>query len=211
MAESVEVQVQEDDGSFLVPLDLYLKSGVHIGTKFENESVSDFVYKTKPTGLKILDVEKIDNRIKLGGKLLSNYPPEKILLVCRRETGYKPVKKLASITGMRCVVGRYLPGTITNVEFPAYFEPDVIVLCDPWHDKQALKDAVLCNIPVISLVGSNNSLENVDFAIPCNNKSRKSLPLIYYLLGREYLKNRDVIKKDEDYAVSLEDFSDEPL
>jgi len=202
---------QGEGKDLLVPLEWYLKAGIHVGTKYKNKSVEEFIYKTKQSGLKILDIEKIDERLKLGAKFLSNYAPEEILLICRRETGHKGIKKLAELTGMRCVVGRYLPGTITNSEFPAFIEPKVILVSDPWHDKQAIKDAILCNIPIIGLVGSNNSVENIDFAIPCNNKSRKSLPLVFYILGREYLKNRKVIKSDKEYNAKLEDFADEEL
>ncbi|MBN1923360.1 MAG: 30S ribosomal protein S2 [Nanoarchaeota archaeon] len=202
---------QTESENLLVPLDWYLKAGIHIGTKYKNKSVSDFIYKTKQSGLKILDIESVDNRLKLGAKLLSDYNPEDILLVCRRETGHKAVKKLAEITGMRCVIGRYLPGTITNAEFGAFIEPKLLVVSDPWHDKQAIKDAVLCNIPILGLVGSNNSVENIDFAIPCNNKSKKSLPLVYYILGREYLKNKGLIKNNEEYNAELKDFTDDNL
>lgn len=209
MATKTEEKNSEEN--LLVPLELYLKAGIHIGTKFQNEKVKDFIYKTKPSGLKILDIEKVNERLKLGGKFLANYEPEEILLVCRRETGHKAVKKLSELTGMRCIVGRYLPGSITNTKFSAFIEPKVLFVSDPWHDKQAIKDAVLCNIPIIGLIGSNNSIENIDFAMPCNNKSKKSLPLIYYILGREYLKNKGLIKKDEDYDADLEDFTDENL
>ena len=202
---------KKSEANLLVPLELYLKAGIHIGTKYQNKSVKEFIYKTKSSGLKILDIEKVNERIKLGAKFLSQYAPEDILMVCRRETGYKAAKKLAEVTGMRCVIGRYLPGTITNPQFSAFIEPKLLFVSDPWHDKQAMKDAILCNIPILALVGSNNSVENVDFAIPCNNKSKKSLPLIYYILGREYLKNTGVIKKDKEYTAKLEEFTDEDL
>jgi small subunit ribosomal protein S2 len=207
-----ESEVKENiQSQLLVPLDLYLKSGIHIGTKFKNKGIQDFIFKTKQNGLKIMDIEKIDERIKLAAKLLSDYEPGEIMLVCRRETGHKSVKKLAEITGMRCVTGRYLPGTITNAQFSFFIEPKIMLVSDPWHDKQAIKGAILSNIPVIALVGSNNLIEYVDLSIPCNNKSKKSLPLVYYLLGREYLKNKGIIKGDEEYNVSLEDFTDENL
>jgi small subunit ribosomal protein S2 len=208
----VESDVKEDiQSQLLVPLDLYLKSGIHIGTKFKNKSIENFIFKTKQNGLKIMDIEKINERIYLAAKLLSDYEPGEIMLICRRETGHKPVKKLAEITGMRCVTGRYLPGTISNAQFSFFTEPKIMVVSDPWHDKQAIKGAILSNIPIIGLLGSNNSTEYIDLAVPCNNKSKKSLPLVYYLLGREYLKLRGVIKSDEEYNVTLEDFTDENL
>ncbi len=210
MAAKEETQM-EDNGKLLVPLEWYLKAGIHIGTKYKNKSVSNFIYKAKPNGLKILDIEKIDQRLRMAAKLLARYEPEKILVVCRRETGIKAVKKMSEITGMRNITGRYLPGLITNPEYHAYIEPEIMLVCDPWHDKQAIKDALISNIPVVALVGSNNSVENIDFAVPCNNKSKKSLPLIFYILGREYLKERGIIKDDKEYNVSLQDFTDENL
>ncbi|MDD2678386.1 MAG: 30S ribosomal protein S2 [Candidatus Nanoarchaeia archaeon] len=207
-----ESEVKENiQSQLLVPLDLYLKAGIHIGTKFKNKSIEEFIFKTKQNGLKIMDIEKINEKILLAAKLLSDYEPGEIILVCRRETGHKPVKKLAEITGMRCITGRYLPGTITNPEFSFFTEPKIMIVADPWHDKQAIKGAILSNIPVIGLLGTNNSTEYVDFAIPCNNKSKKSLPLVYYLLGREYLKLKGIIKSDEEYNFTLEDFTDENL
>ncbi len=210
MVAKEEVQM-EDNGKLLVPLEWYLKAGIHIGTKYKNKSVSEFIYKAKPNGLKILDIEKIDQRLRMAAKLLAHYDPEKILVVCRRETGIKAVKKMSEITGMRNITGRYLPGLITNPEYHSYIEPEIMLVCDPWHDKQAIKDALISNIPVVALVGSNNSTENIDLAVPCNNKSKKSLPLIFYILGREYLKERGVIKDNKEYNVSLQDFTDENL
>ncbi|VVB74632.1 30S ribosomal protein S2 [Candidatus Tiddalikarchaeum anstoanum] len=202
---------KEEGANLLVPLDWYLKSAIHIGTKYKDKSVEAFIYKTKQQGIKILDVQKIDERLKIAGKFLAQYAPQDILIVCRRETGYKAVKKAASITGMKRITGRYLPGILTNPAYEGFFEPKLIVVCDPWPDRQVIKDARLCNIPIVALVGSSNSLENVDYAIPCNNKSKKSLPLVFWILGREYLKNRGLIKKDEDYTYKLEDFTDEDL
>ncbi len=191
----------------LVSLNEYLKAGVHIGTKFSNEFMKKFIYKTKPNGLKIMNIQQINNRLRIGGKFLANYNPEKILVVCRREMGHYTIRKFGEVTGCRVIVGRYLPGTLTNPDYPYFFEPDIIILCDPWTDRQAMKDALVVNIPIISLVGSNNSLENIDYAIPCNNKSGKSLPLVFYILAREFLKNKGIIEKNEEFEYSINDFS----
>lgn len=202
---------KEKTEELLVPLDWYLKSAIHIGTKYKNKSVESFIYKTKHQGLKILDVKKIDERLRIAGKFLSQYAPEDIVIICRRETGHKAVKKMSEITGIKRIIGRYLPGMLTNPNYENFIEPKVIIVCDPWPDKQAVKDAKICNIPVVALVGSNNSLENVDYAIPCNNKSKKSLPLVFWILGREYLKNRGTIKSDKEYNFKLEDFTEDDI
>ncbi|GAI74588.1 unnamed protein product [marine sediment metagenome] len=69
---------------FLVPQDQYLKSGIHIGTKFKTKYMEQFIYKTRPDGLSILNLQKIDERIRIAASFLSQYAPEEILVVSRR-------------------------------------------------------------------------------------------------------------------------------
>ena len=78
-----------EEEKFLVPQDTYLKSGIHIGTKFRTKYMDQFIYKTRPDGLSILNLQKIDKRIGLAANMLANYAPEDILIVSRRENGWK--------------------------------------------------------------------------------------------------------------------------
>ena len=77
---------------FLVPLDDYLKVGLHIGTKVKTSHMSTFVYKIRPDGLPVLNVEEIDKRIQMAVTMMKKYAPEEILVVCRRENGWKAAK-----------------------------------------------------------------------------------------------------------------------
>ena len=52
---------QEED--MLVPVNNYLKSGIHIGTKFKTKHMDNFIYKSRPDGLFVLNLKKIDERI----------------------------------------------------------------------------------------------------------------------------------------------------
>ncbi len=174
----------------LVPRDVYLKSGVHIGSKFKNKFMEKYIYKIRPDGLSIFNVTKIDEKLRFAAKLLSKYEPEQILVVCRRDNGYKAVKEFGKATGARVVTGRYLPGSLTNPNYDKYIEPKIVLACDPWLDRQAITDAAKSNLPVISLAGSNSVPRYVDLVIPCNNKSKKSLGLIFYILAKEYLRER---------------------
>ena len=61
----------------------------------------------------------------------------------------------------------------------------------PAADQQALREAVGSGIPVVALCDANNNLRNVDLVLPANNKGRRSLALIYWLLAREVLKIRN--------------------
>ena len=98
----------------LVSVDTYLKTGIHVGTKFRTKDMQPFIYKTRPDGLAVLDVQKIDDRIHLASKILNNYKPEDVLVVCRRENGWQPLKLFEQLTGIRSFAGRYPPGILTN-------------------------------------------------------------------------------------------------
>ena len=91
------------------------------------------------------------------------------------------------------IVGRFIPGTLTNSRLRTYIEPEVIVVTDPAADQQALTEAVSSGLPVVAICDANNRLRNVDLALPANNKGRRSLALVYWLLAREMMKIRGVI------------------
>lgn len=191
---------------FLVPLDMYLQSGIHIGAKFKTGFMSPYIYKIRPDGLCVLNISKIDEKIREAATLLSKYEPEKILVVCRRENGHKAVKSFAKATGSKAISGRYLPGSLTNPSFEYYIEPSIIVISDPWLDRQIIKDAVKANIPIIGLCDTNNTTKNIDLIVPCNNKGNKSLSLIFYVLAREYLRSKGTIQKTSELDIPLKDF-----
>jgi len=191
---------------YLVPLDQYLAAGVHIGTQQKTQDMKKFIYRVRQDGLYVLDVRKTDERLKVAGKFLAKFDPESILAVSVRLYGQKPVKKFGEVTGAKAIPGRFLPGTMTNPQVKNFFEPDVIIVTDPRADHQAMKEAVEIGIPIVALVDTENFLSYVDLAIPTNNKGRKALALIYWILAREILYNRKEIESREDFKVPVEDF-----
>jgi len=195
--------------TMLVPADVYLKTGIHVGTKFRTKHMQQFIYKTRSDGLSVLDVAKIDERARLSFQLLKNYAPEDILVVCRRENGWKPIQLLQKLTGIRCFAGRYPPGILTNSNLENFIEAKIMIVVDAWADKNAVLDAGNMGIPVIALCDTNNQYNNVDFVVPCNNKGRKSLGLYFYLLAREYLLARGVVKSEADLAIKMDKFIEE--
>lgn len=190
----------------LVQLERYLKTGSHIGTRFKTGDMQRYIFKARKDGLKVLDVETIDARIKIGAQFLNNYEPQKIVVVSRKTYGHTPVQKFAEAIGAQVVTGRFMPGTFTNPRARLFLECDALVVTDPEYDKQAIQEAVKIKAPVLALASTNNSLENIDLVIPINNKGRKSLALAYWLLARELLKLKGDIKKDEDFSINVEDF-----
>jgi small subunit ribosomal protein S2 len=194
------------DQPLLIAEDLYLTSGVHIGTQQKSADMRRFIFKVRNDGLYVLDIKSTDDRIRTGASFLSKFDPERILVVCQRQYGQKPARTFAKNVGAKSMVGRFVPGTLTNPRLPSYFEPDVIVVTDPSADQQALREAVNIGIPVIALCDANNDLKFVDMAIPANNKGRRSLALVYWLLTRETLKAKKVITRDDEFNLELDEF-----
>jgi small subunit ribosomal protein S2 len=186
----------------LVAQDQYLKAGIHIGTKHKTKHMAKFIYKTRPDGLSVLNLSKIDERIKIASNLLSYYAPEDILVVSRRENGWKALRAFGKYTGCNVFAGRYPPGILTNPSLKSYMEAKIILVTDSWPDKNAIRDAQQVGIPVIALCDSNNVSNNIDLVIPCNNKGKKSLALFFKVLTREYLK----LRGQEVPTLELEEF-----
>jgi len=205
----MEDKMTEDTGQFLVAQDLYLKSGIHIGTKFRTKYMEQFIYKTRPDGLSVLNIQKIDERIRVAASFMAQFAPEEILVISRRENGWKAVMALKKTTGIRVYAGRYPPGILTNPRLKTYTEAKLIVVTDSWPDRNAIYDAMKIGIPVIALCDTNNQANKIDLVVPCNNKGKKSIGLIFWIIAREYLMKRGVIKSAEDFKVPLEDFVDE--
>lgn len=197
-----------EDKQLLVPNDTYLKAGIHIGTKFKTKFMSEFIYKTRTDGLSVLNVQKIDERIRLMANMLSKYEAEDILIVSRRENGWLPVKMFGKITGVKIFAGRYPPGILTNYQLKNYMEPKVIVVTDAWPDRNAVQDALKIGVPVIALCDTNNQANNLDLIVPCNNKGKKSLGLLFYILTIEFLKLKGLYDEKE-FKYTIEDFTPE--
>ena len=181
--------------------DTYRNSAIHIGTKIRSADMKKFTAYVNKEGLNILDIKKIDERIKIAAKFLSRFDPNGVVFVASREYAKKPVKASAAALGARFVTDRFIPGSFTNPSLNGYIEPDVVIINDPATDNQAQKEAVINGIPVVALCHTNNSTSFVDFVIPGNNKGRESLALIYYLLTKGVMaqngKDASQLKQEE--------------
>ena len=197
------------DQSLLVPTDEYLKSGIHIGTKFKTKYMEKFIYKTRPDGLTVLNIQQIDERIRVATDMLSKYAPEDIVIISRRENGWKAVKQFGKLTGCKVFAGRYTPGLMTNPSLKNFLEVKIVMVIDAWPDKNAVLDAYKVGIPVIGLCDTNNNANYLDLVVPCNNKGKKSLGLLFMIMAQRYMINRHIIRKADDFKYTLGDFSDE--
>jgi len=186
----------------LVPKQDYLSAGIHIGMKSRTADMKKFIYKVREDGLAVLDLKTLDDRLRTAAKFLAD--KKKILLVGRKLNSHLPIKKFAEAVKADSIIGRFMPGTLTNPNYEKFMEPDVVVLNDPLSDYQTLKEALDSRIPMVALCDTFNETRNIDLVIPCNNKGKKSLGLIYWLLTREILKNRG----EKEFKYKLEDFTE---
>jgi small subunit ribosomal protein S2 len=192
--------------NLLVKFEQYLAAGVHIGTKEKKKDMAEFIYNIRTDGLAVLNVQKIDQRIRISARFLSRLDPKDILLVSSRETARIPVTKFSEVIGNHLRIGRFMPGSLTNPNYKEYIEPKVVFVVDPTLDKQATIEAFTQGIPIMAICDSNNFRSYVDFIIPGNNKGKKALALTFWILAREILKEKGEISQDHEFQVPLEEF-----
>ncbi|MDO8646958.1 MAG: 30S ribosomal protein S2 [Candidatus Diapherotrites archaeon] len=202
----IEEQLQIAGQNLLVGADKYLKSGAHIGTRFKSGDMKKYIYKMRPDGLSVLDVQTLDERIRIAAQFIARIPAEKIAVVARRLYGKTPSERFAEAIGARAFTSRFVPGTFTNANHTDFFEPRLIIATEPESDSQSISEAGRTKAIVIGICSTNNSTKNIDLVVPANNKGRKSLALVYWLLAREVLKAKELITKDEQFDKKIEDF-----
>ena len=190
----------------LIPLDKYLAAGLHIGTQQKTKDMERYIYRVRADGLYVLDVRKTNDRIVAAGKFLSKYDADDVLVVSTRQYGQAPVKKFGQITGAKTIPGRFIPGTLTNPNYGKFIEPKALVVTDPRSDSQAIIEARQIGIPVVALCDTENLLGNVDIVVPVNNKGRKAIALVYWLLARQTLRGRGDLAEDQDLDIPPTDF-----
>ncbi len=195
--------------NFLIKQEAYLEAGIHIGTKLKVNDMNQFIYRMRNDGLYVLDLRKIDERIRLAGKMLSQYAPEEILVVASRTYSGNAAGVFSQLTGIKIFQGRFIPGILTNVSRDDFVEPKLLLVCDPKGERQAAIEAGKMGISTIGLCDSDNTTMFIDWVVPCNNKGRRSLALIFYLLTREYLMARNKISSYDEFSTPLTAFEAE--
>ncbi|MHA1680625.1 MAG: 30S ribosomal protein S2 [Promethearchaeota archaeon] len=203
MSERTETLDQEN---LLITREEYLAAGVHIGTRIATSHMHKYIYRTTGHGLYVLDIRQTDERLRIASKFLARYDPSKILVTSVRRYGYRPVEQFAKVIGTQHIVGRFIPGSLTNPQLDNYAECDVLIITDMHADKQALSEAVIARIPVVALVDTDDTLMNIDLMVPTNNRGRKALALIYWLIARQILREKGMIPPDGEMDFSLNDF-----
>jgi small subunit ribosomal protein S2 len=190
----------------LLPRDTLLSAGIHIGTRMKTKEMEQFIYRVRSDGLFVLDVKKTDDRIRVTAKFLARFEPAKIAAAAARLYAQEPVTKFCEVTKATPVIGRFIPGLLSNPIYPNRIEPEVLIVSDPRADSQAVKEASSAGIPVVALCSTDNEFSGVDLVIPTNNKGRRALAVVYWLLARQILREKGELAPDKDLPLTIEDF-----
>jgi small subunit ribosomal protein S2 len=204
--ETVEAGQGVPEDGLLMPRDTLLSAGIHIGTRMKTGDMEQFIYRVRPDGLFVLDVKKTDDRIRVAAKFLARFEPAKTAAAAGRLYAQEPVSKFCQVTGATAIVGRFIPGLLSNPLYPNRIEPEVLIVSDPRADFQAVKEAGAIGIPVVALCSTDNEFVGVDYVIPTNNKGRRALAVIYWLLARQILKERGELAADKELPLTVDDF-----
>jgi small subunit ribosomal protein S2 len=201
-----ELETTEKKEELLLPSDTLLSAGIHIGTRMKTKDMSPFIYRIRPDGLFVLDVKKTDERIRVAAQFLARFDPPKVAAVAVRLYGREPVAKFCEVTKAIPIIGRFVPGMLSNPLHPNRIEPSVVIVSDPKSDMQAVKEASSIGLPVVALCSTDNDFADVDLVIPTNNKGRRALAIIYWLLARQILRYRGEIAPDGELSIPIDDF-----
>jgi small subunit ribosomal protein S2 len=205
-AEEKTQEAKAPEETLLLPRDTLLSAGIHIGTRMKTLDMEPFIYRVRPDGLFVLDVKKTDDRIRVTGKFLSRYEPARVAIAATRLYAHEPVKKFCQLTGATPLIGRFIPGQLSNPQYSSRIDPEVILVCDPRADAQAVKEASKVGIPIVALCSTDNEFVGVDLVIPTNNKGRRALAVVFWLLARQVLRERGELGADRDPPATIEDF-----
>ncbi len=185
---------------------MILSTGIRVGTPVKTKFMSPFIVKANPEGLYILDISKTLARVDVAAKFIGRVSISNVAVTSSREYGKTPVEKFCELTGARGIFGRFMPGTFTNPSLPKYLEPEIVIVTDPQADEQAVLESTRAGVPVIALANSDNITSKVDIVIPTNNRGRKALATVYWLLTKEVLKKQGKIKSDSEMPLTIDDF-----
>ena len=200
----------QEDGSYASEANnlekMILSTGIRVGTPVKTKYMTQFIVRANPEGLYILDISKTLAKIDVAAKFIGRANISKVAVTSAREYGKTPVEKFCELTGAISIFGRFMPGTFTNPSLPKYMEPEIVIVTDPQADQQAVLEATRAGVPVIAISNSDNVTSKVDLVIPANNRGRKALATVYWLLAREVLKRQGAIKSDNEMKMSIDDF-----
>ena len=183
-----------------------LATGIRIGTPVRTKTMEQFTARPRPDGLHMIDYSKTLQRIDTAGKFIAATGAQNTVVYTSREHGTVAVQKFCELTGAMPLVGRFMPGTFTNPLYTGHLDAELVIVADPTSDLQALVEAGKLGVPVIAVCDTDNITDDVDLVIPGNNRGRKAIAAIFWLLARATLAHSGLLTDDQPMKYSIEDF-----
>jgi small subunit ribosomal protein S2 len=183
-----------------------LATGIRVGTQVKTKFMKSFITTASPEGLYMLDLDITLERIKTAAKFINRVGTDNLIVCTGRRYAETPIEKFCEMLGSKKLLGRFMPGTLTNPSLPYYIEPKLVLISDPQVDEQAMTEATNAGIPVIGIANTDNITSKLDVIIPANNRGRKALATVYWLLVRQILIERGELKEDEPMKYEIDDF-----
>ncbi len=183
-----------------------LSTGIRVGTQVKTKFMKPFITKASPEGLYMLDLNITLEKIQTAAKFINRLGTDKLIVCSGRQYAETPIEKFCEMLDSKKLLGRFMPGTLTNPSLPYYIEPKLVLISDPQVDKQAVTEATNAGIPVIGIANTDNITSKLDVIIPANNRGRKALATVYWLLVRQILIERGELKEDDPMKYEIDDF-----
>ena len=187
-----------------------LSTGIRVGTEVKTKFMIPYIIQANPEGLYLFDLDITLNRIQTAARFIKKFDIEKVIVYSGRVYATTPIEKFCELTGAKKMLGRFMPGTLTNPTLPYYSEPKLIIISDPQVDAQAVTEATNAGIPVIGIANTDNVTSELDLVIPANNRGRKALATVYWLLAREIIQDSETMKYEiEDFETKTTEVEEE--
>ena len=183
-----------------------LSTGIRVGTAVKTKFMRQYITESSPEGLYMLDIDITLQRIKTAAKFVNQMDIKKVIVCSGREYANTPIEKFCECTGAVMMLRRFMPGTLTNPSLPFYTEPQLVIISDPQVDAQAVTESTNAGIPIIGVANTDNLTSKLDLVIPANNRGRKALATVYWLLAREILIQKGELTEDQDMKYEIDDF-----
>ena len=183
-----------------------LATGIRIGTPVRTKTMESFTTRPRPDGLHMIDYSKTLQRIDIAGKFIAFTGPQNTVVYTSKDYGANAVEKFCELTGAIPQVGRFMPGTFTNPLYPGHIDAELVLVADPLSDAQAVVEAGKLGIPVIAVCDTDNVTDDIDLVIPGNNRGRKAIAAIFWLLARAVLTHAGLLSPDQPMKYAIEDF-----